>query len=38
MNLTVYLLRDTVSELGQLSPAEGYKQLKPSEELPVTRR
>lgn len=34
MNLTVYLLRDTVSEVGKLTPAEGYRQLEPSEELP----
>ncbi|HYO64595.1 MAG TPA: DUF6119 family protein [Archangium sp.] len=34
MNLTVYLLRETVSEVGQLEPVEGYTQLESSEELP----
>lgn len=34
MNLTVYLLRDTVSGISQLPPVEGYKKLTPSEELP----
>jgi uncharacterized protein (TIGR04141 family) len=34
MNLTVYLLREAVSEFDQLSPAEGYSHLEPSEKLP----
>ncbi|WP_404367197.1 DUF6119 family protein [Corallococcus coralloides] len=34
MNLTVYLLRDVVSELGQLQRKEGYRELKPNEALP----
>ncbi|WP_158501908.1 DUF6119 family protein [Vitiosangium sp. GDMCC 1.1324] len=34
MNLTVYLLRDTVSGISQLPAVEGYKKLDPSDELP----
>lgn len=34
MNLTVYLLRDDVSDLDQLQRKAGYRELKPSEALP----
>ncbi|RKH02841.1 hypothetical protein D7V97_27375 [Corallococcus sp. CA053C] len=34
MNLTVYLLRDVVSELDQLQLREGFRELKPEETLP----